>query len=169
VLLIIDLAGICALLIVILWLLRNSRRRAVRLHAASGSESPVLQEKEVLVQASELLNPLPAQGETQWEQTDFEYVTQPGTEAGNASSTTPHFYPMEISPIHSDATAIPLMIEEKNYADPIDGMPFEPGEPVIACRCGLAYRGDSVHWLHVHNAGRCAQCRAEINLPNDFL
>ena len=44
------------------------------------------------------------------------------------------------------------------YADPIDGVPFVPGETVIACRCGAGYRKESVDWLAVNLGGRCVTC-----------
>lgn len=44
------------------------------------------------------------------------------------------------------------------YADPIDGVPFLPGEHAVACLCGLAYRADSLDWLRIHYDGKCVQC-----------
>jgi hypothetical protein len=51
------------------------------------------------------------------------------------------------------------------YADPVDGMPFEPGESVVPCICGLAYREDSVLWLAECQNGRCIHCGAAVSLP----
>jgi hypothetical protein len=51
------------------------------------------------------------------------------------------------------------------YADPVDGMPFEPGESVVPCVCGLAYREDSVLWLAECQNGRCIHCGAAVSLP----
>lgn len=51
------------------------------------------------------------------------------------------------------------------YADPVDGMPFEPGESVVPCVCGLAYREDSVRWLAECQGGRCIHCGATVSLP----
>jgi hypothetical protein len=61
-----------------------------------------------------------------------------------------------------------LMIEEKKYADPIDGMRFEPGESVIACSCGLEYREESIRWIDEHYKGSCVQCGAKIACPRDI-
>lgn len=51
------------------------------------------------------------------------------------------------------------------YADPVDGMPFESGESVVPCVCGLAYREDSVLWLAECQNGRCIHCGAAVSLP----
>lgn len=48
------------------------------------------------------------------------------------------------------------------WADPIDGMPFLPGEQVFACPCGTAYRLDSREWLVEHCKSRCVNCDADI-------
>jgi hypothetical protein len=52
------------------------------------------------------------------------------------------------------------------YADPVDGMPFEPGEFVVPCVCGLAYREDSVLWLAECQNGRCIHCGTAVSLPD---
>jgi hypothetical protein len=57
----------------------------------------------------------------------------------------------------------PAIKEDLPYADPVDGMPFEPGEPVVPCSCGLAYREDSVQWLTDYHAGCCIHCGAKVN------
>ena len=59
----------------------------------------------------------------------------------------------------------PAIEEDLPYADPVDGMPFEPGEFVVPCICGLAYRDDSVKWLEDYHAGCCIHCGAKVNLP----
>ncbi|MEO8736396.1 MAG: hypothetical protein ABI380_07625 [Edaphobacter sp.] len=59
----------------------------------------------------------------------------------------------------------PTIAEDLPYADPVDGMPFESGEPVVACICGLAYREDSVQWLWDYHAGCCIHCGAIVALP----
>jgi hypothetical protein len=64
------------------------------------------------------------------------------------------------NPIH---TAIE---EDLPYADPVDGMPFEPEESIVSCVCGLAYREDSVTWLADYHNGRCIHCGARVDLPN---
>jgi hypothetical protein len=51
------------------------------------------------------------------------------------------------------------------YADPVDGMPFEPGESAVPCVCGLAYREGSVLWLAECQNGRCIHCGAAVSLP----
>jgi hypothetical protein len=53
--------------------------------------------------------------------------------------------------------------EDIPYADPVDGMPFEPGESVVPCVCGLAYREDSVVWLAECQNGRCLHCGAAVS------
>jgi hypothetical protein len=55
--------------------------------------------------------------------------------------------------------------EDLPYADPVDGMPFEPDESVVPCVCGLAYREDSVRWLAECQNGRCVHCGAAVSLP----
>jgi hypothetical protein len=55
--------------------------------------------------------------------------------------------------------------EDLHYADPVDGMPFEPGESVVPCICGLAYREDSVRWLAECQGSRCIHCGAPVSLP----
>lgn len=55
--------------------------------------------------------------------------------------------------------------EDLPYADPVDGMPFEPGESVVPCVCGLAYREDSVKWLAECQGSRCIHCGATVSLP----
>jgi len=55
--------------------------------------------------------------------------------------------------------------EDLPYADPVDGMPFEPGESVVPCVCGLAYREDSTRWLAEYHNGRCIHCGAAVSLP----
>jgi hypothetical protein len=55
------------------------------------------------------------------------------------------------------------IVEDLPYADPIDGMPFEFGEPVASCICGLAYREDSVKWLWEYHRGCCIHCGATVN------
>lgn len=54
--------------------------------------------------------------------------------------------------------------EDLPYADPVDGMPFEAGESVVSCVCGLAYREDSVQWLRDYHRGCCIHCGATVNL-----
>jgi hypothetical protein len=55
--------------------------------------------------------------------------------------------------------------EDFPYADPVDGMPFEPDESVVPCVCGLAYREDSVRWLAEYQNGCCIHCGAVVSLP----
>jgi hypothetical protein len=55
--------------------------------------------------------------------------------------------------------------EDLPYADPVDGMPFEPGESIVPCVCGLAYREDSVKWLADCQGGCCIHCGATVSLP----
>ncbi len=62
--------------------------------------------------------------------------------------------------------AHPAIEEDLPYADPVDGMPFEPEEPVVSCVCGLAYREDSVTWLADYHNGCCIHCGARVNLSN---
>jgi hypothetical protein len=54
--------------------------------------------------------------------------------------------------------------EDQPYADPVDGMPFEPGESVVTCICGFAYREDSVRWLAEYQGSRCIHCGAPVSL-----
>jgi hypothetical protein len=60
----------------------------------------------------------------------------------------------------------PAIEEDLPYADPVDGMPFEPDESVVPCVCGLAYREDSVTWLADYHDGCCIHCGAKVDLPN---
>jgi hypothetical protein len=48
------------------------------------------------------------------------------------------------------------------YADPIDGVPFARGEFTIPCRCGVAYRAESLDWLAGHCEGRCVLCGSPV-------
>lgn len=57
----------------------------------------------------------------------------------------------------------PSIVEDLPYADPIDGMPFESGETVAHCICGLAYRDDSVQWLQEYHRGCCIHCGETVN------
>jgi len=60
----------------------------------------------------------------------------------------------------------PAIEEDLPYADPVDGMPFEPDESIVPCACGLAYRKDSVTWLADYHDGCCIHCGAKVDLPN---
>ena len=51
------------------------------------------------------------------------------------------------------------------YADPVDGMPFEAGESVVPCICGLAYREESVLWLAECQNGLCIHCGTAVSMP----
>jgi hypothetical protein len=66
----------------------------------------------------------------------------------------------------SSHPAQPAIEEDLPYADPVDGMPFEPEESVVSCVCGLAYREDSVTWLADYHNGCCIHCGARVDLPN---
>jgi hypothetical protein len=66
-----------------------------------------------------------------------------------------------LAPVH------PVIKEDLPYADPVDGMPFEPGESVVRCTCGLAYRSDSVTWLADYYHGCCIHCGARVDLPKE--
>jgi hypothetical protein len=55
--------------------------------------------------------------------------------------------------------------EDRPYADPVDGMPFESGELMVPCVCGLSYREDSVKWLADYCAGCCIHCGVRVSLP----
>jgi hypothetical protein len=105
-----------------------------------------------------------------WEPEDFEPVAGRSATA-NVSTPVTLWEEVVAGPLRPvGAKEQPAVVEasatmqmvERNYTDPIDGMLFEPGEPVIACRCGLGYRAESVRWLHQQCAGRCAQCNAEL-------
>ncbi|HZY73623.1 MAG TPA: hypothetical protein VFE22_11000 [Edaphobacter sp.] len=61
----------------------------------------------------------------------------------------------------------PVIREDLPYADPVDGMPFEPEEAVVRCTCGLAYRSDSVTWLADYYRGCCIHCGARVDLPKE--
>lgn len=63
----------------------------------------------------------------------------------------------------------PAIEEDLPYADPVDGMPFEPDEYVIPCVCGLAYREESVKWLVDYHAGCCIHCGVRVNFPQGHL
>jgi hypothetical protein len=47
---------------------------------------------------------------------------------------------------------------EDLYADPIDGVPFTPGEKIHTCRCGVGYRRESLDWMTENLSGRCVHC-----------
>lgn len=66
----------------------------------------------------------------------------------------------DLTPAH------PAIEEDLPYADPVDGMPFEPDESVVSCVCGLAYREDSVTWLADYHDSCCIHCGAKVDLPN---
>ena len=70
--------------------------------------------------------------------------------------------PVVLAAVHP---AHPAIEEDLPYADPVDGMPFEPKESVVPCVCGLAYREDSVIWLADYHAGCCIHCGARVDLP----
>jgi hypothetical protein len=55
------------------------------------------------------------------------------------------------------------------YADPIDGLPFTRGEFTIPCRCGVAYRAESLDWLAGHFAGRCVLCGSTVEARLECL
>jgi len=54
--------------------------------------------------------------------------------------------------------AVALLSAGDLYADPIDGVPFEPGEEVVLCDCGTGYRPSTRTWLAEHAGGACVQC-----------
>ncbi len=56
----------------------------------------------------------------------------------------------------------PLPAEMDLYADPIDGVPFAPGEQVTLCACGTGYRVSTRLWLGEHTGGCCVQCRRAV-------
>ena len=60
------------------------------------------------------------------------------------------------------STALSIVEEDIPYADPVDGMPFKSGEPVVPCVCGLAYREESIKWLRDYHGGSCIYCGALV-------
>jgi hypothetical protein len=51
---------------------------------------------------------------------------------------------------------------EDLYADPIDGVPFTPGEKIHTCRCGVGYRRESLEWMTENLSGRCVHCGCAV-------
>lgn len=65
-------------------------------------------------------------------------------------------------PAEDRSAALSIVEEDIPYADPVDGMPFKSGEPVVPCVCGLAYREESIKWLRDYHRGSCIYCGALV-------
>ena len=63
---------------------------------------------------------------------------------------------------NSHAEPAPVEFIDGLYADPIDGMPFTPGEEVTPCACGTAYRLETAVWLREEAKGECVLCHRKI-------
>jgi hypothetical protein len=86
-------------------------------------------------------------------------VSAPGTVAQNerfavvaAQDRTPTFAAEPSLSLLNQAN------HEDLYADPIDGVPFTPGEKIHTCRCGVGYRRESLEWMTENLSGRCVHC-----------
>jgi hypothetical protein len=65
------------------------------------------------------------------------------------------------TPAIAEAPSLSLLDQanhEDLYADPIDGVPFTPGEKIHTCRCGVGYRRESLEWMTENLSGRCVHC-----------
>jgi len=169
----IDIFAAIVLLVIVVWLLRIAWRRAIELDP----DRHVLRQEKLAAPPASLPQTIQFSPEPrflEWQQSDFGRIARSDQEENaipeEALSEMPAPQPssqwVEATTTHSQDGQ--LNIKERNYADPIDGMLFESGEPVIACSCGLGYRMESVLWLHQHATGRCVQCGAEIAPPVDL-
>jgi hypothetical protein len=92
-------------------------------------------------------------------------VSAPGTVAQNerfavvaAQDRTPTF-------AAAPPPSLSLLDQAKHedlYADPIDGVPFTPGEKIHTCRCGVGYRRESLEWMTENLSGRCVHCGCAV-------
>jgi hypothetical protein len=86
-------------------------------------------------------------------------VSAPGTVAQNERFA--EVAAQDRTPTFAEASSLSLLDQanhEDLYADPIDGVPFTPGEKIHTCRCGVGYRRESLDWMTENLSGRCVHC-----------
>lgn len=86
-------------------------------------------------------------------------ISAPGTVAQNERFAV--VAAQDRTPIFAGEPSLSLLDQanhEDLYADPIDGVPFTPGEEIHTCRCGVGYRRESLEWMTENLSGRCVHC-----------
>lgn len=130
-------------------------------YVRSSSESSIDQsddlfsyDRQFLSGRNETLNLYPSLAESGFE---ISASASPKTASVTWTDVTPDT--AATAPATNAATiAVALLSAGDLYADPIDGVPFEPGEEVVLCDCGTGYRPSTCTWLAEHAGGACVQC-----------
>lgn len=89
-------------------------------------------------------------------------VSAPGTVAQNERFAA---VAQDRTPTFAAAPSLSLLDQAKHedlYADPIDGVPFTPGETIHTCQCGVGYRRESLEWMTENLSGRCVHCGCAV-------